>query len=71
MEADLDEDDEAEAEAEELVHESKKEKKVKVKSVAQKYTPAGESAADRDRRTVFVGNLPIECAKGKVRRWLG
>ena len=67
--------DEDEEEAEELVHESlkgqvatpkhSKEKKPK------KYVPADETSADRDRRTVFVGNLPIECAKSKVRHfWL-
>lgn len=46
------------------VSESKKGKKVK--SSLDKYTPEGESAADRDRRTVFVGNLPVEAAKDKV-----
>jgi nucleolar protein 12 len=32
----------------------------------QKYIPPDESTQDRDRRTVFVGNLPIEVAKSKV-----
>ncbi|KAK4684135.1 nucleolar protein 12, partial [Tremellales sp. Uapishka_1] len=54
---------------EDLVHESvkaAKAKKVKVKASNQKYTPADETDADRDRRTIFIGNLPIECAKSKV-----
>jgi len=67
------EDDEQDSEAEleeedeELVHEAaskgkKKQKKVK----AQKYIPENESKEDRDRRTIFVGNLPLEVAKSKV-----
>lgn len=31
-----------------------------------KYVPVGESAQDRDRRTIFVGNLPVEVIKSKV-----
>lgn len=49
-----------------LTHESlKKNKKVKSKPLP-KYVPAGETQEDRDRRTVFVGNVPIEAVKSKV-----
>lgn len=46
------------------VPEGKKSKKIK--SSLEKYTPEGETSGDRDRRTVFVGNLPVEAAKDKV-----
>lgn len=32
-----------------------------------KYTPLDESKEKRDERTIFVGNLPAEVAKNKVR----
>ncbi|WVR03809.1 hypothetical protein IAU60_000805 [Kwoniella sp. DSM 27419] len=63
-EDDEDEDDDDEA----LVHESvkaKAEKKAKKGKTLGKYTPPGETPGDKDRRTVFVGNLPIEAAKEK------
>ncbi|WWD16502.1 hypothetical protein CI109_100928 [Kwoniella shandongensis] len=55
---------------EEFVHESvkaKAEKKAAAKKAKAlgKWTPPGETQADRDRRTVFVGNLPIDVAKSK------
>ena len=54
---------------EELVHEttdttSKRKRKLATK--LPKYTPADESSQDRDRRSIFVGNLPIEVTKSKV-----
>lgn len=40
-----------------------KAKKVK----AKRYVPEDETREDRDRRTIFVGNLGVEVAKSKVR----
>lgn len=54
-------DSDSEGDPSELVHETVKPKKVKAKS--QKYTPPNETPADRERRTIFVGNLPLECAQ--------
>ena len=31
------------------------------------FTPADETPSQRDERTVFIGNLPIDAAKSKVR----
>lgn len=39
-------------------------KKRRVKKT--KYVPEGESSVDRDRRTVFVGNVAVEVLKSKV-----
>jgi nucleolar protein 12 len=39
-------------------------KKGRVKKM--KYVPEGESSVDRDRRTVFVGNVAVEVLKSKV-----
>lgn len=53
----------------ELVHEAAAEtsnRKRKQASKLPKYVPAGETSQDRDRRTIFVGNLPIDAAKSKV-----
>jgi nucleolar protein 12 len=55
---------------EELIHEttdttSKRKRKLATK--LPKYTPAEESSQDRDRRSIFIGNLPIEVTKSKVR----
>lgn len=66
---DGDDDEEPDSDAvSELLHESLKPKKDKGKKKASraKYVPEGETQADRDRRTVFIGNLPLECAKSKV-----
>ena len=41
-------------------------KKRRVKKT--KYVPEGESLVDRDRRTVFVGNVAVEVLKSKVGR---
>jgi hypothetical protein len=41
---------------------NKKDRRVK----KTKYTPEGESEVDRDRRTVFVGNVGVEILKSKV-----
>lgn len=54
---------------EELIHEttdttSKRKRKLATK--LPKYTPANESSQDRDRRSIFIGNLPIEVTKSKV-----
>ncbi|WWC87892.1 uncharacterized protein L201_002790 [Kwoniella dendrophila CBS 6074] len=65
---DKDEDENSEAGSEDMVHESvkaKDEKKAKKGKTLGKYTPPGETSANKDRRTVFVGNLPLECAKNK------
>lgn len=55
----------------EFVHESKKtssgEKDKGKKQKKQKFVPEEESKTDRDRRTIFIGNLPVETAKSKVR----
>lgn len=65
------ENDDTEKDSEEakLVHESLKagrSRKAGVPSSSKRYTPPDETAADRDRRTVFFGNLPIEVAKSQV-----
>ncbi|ORX36528.1 hypothetical protein BD324DRAFT_629236 [Kockovaella imperatae] len=50
--------------SQELVHESVKAGKGR-DQLAKRYVPPGETPEDRDRRTVFLGNLPIECATSK------
>jgi len=62
------EDDESDAE---LVHEamaSTSSRKRKQATKLPKYTPADETSQDRDKRSIFVGNLPIEVAKSKASR---
>lgn len=65
------EDDDQDGESD-LVHESMKpgfkKGKERVKGPKTKFVPSGETSGDRDRRTIFVGNLPIETAKSKVSR---
>jgi RNA recognition motif-containing protein len=52
-----------------IVHESLKESSSKDKASAKlKYAPADETPEQRDARTIFVGNLPIEVAQKKVTR---
>ena len=54
---------------EDLVHESLQHASSKTKrnpASSKKYTPPDETPSDRDRRTVFVGNLPIEVVQKKV-----
>ncbi|WVQ79101.1 hypothetical protein IAT38_001195 [Cryptococcus sp. DSM 104549] len=68
-EGEFEDDGSSAASDEEFVHESlkaKAEKKAAKKAAKQsKYVPPAETQADKDRRTVFVGNLPIEAAKSK------
>jgi len=50
-----------------LVHESLMEKsKSKYKSKKQKYVPPDETPAQRDQRTIFIGNLSLEVAQKRV-----
>ena len=35
----------------------------------KRYVPEGETRERRDARTIFIGNLPIEAAKGKVNNY--
>jgi nucleolar protein 12 len=66
--ADEDEDEDEDEDAKSFVHESLKTTKKKQKTKpAKAYIPPNESQADRDRRTIFVGNLPIDVASSKVR----
>lgn len=54
----------------EFVHESKRgpvgDKSTQKKQKKIKFVPEDESKTDRDRRTIFIGNLPVETAKSKV-----
>jgi nucleolar protein 12 len=50
---------------EDLVHETLAAKKPRQKAADTKYIPPNETSEDRDRRTLFLGNLPIEVAKSK------
>jgi nucleolar protein 12 len=54
----------------EFVHESMREEAgeqdKKKKQKKTKFVPEGESKSDRDRRTIFIGNLPVETVKNKV-----
>lgn len=61
-----DEDEDEEESEAELVHESLKTPAERRKRDAKKYVPENESKADRERRTIFIGNVPIECVKEKV-----
>jgi nucleolar protein 12 len=52
-----------------LVHESLKNKSAKSKTQSgtkTKYAPLGETQQQRDARTIFVGNLPVEVAQKRV-----
>ncbi|WVQ64918.1 uncharacterized protein L199_003088 [Kwoniella botswanensis] len=65
---DQDEGEDSDVESEDMVHESvkaKAEKKAKKGKTLGKYVPPGETQVDKDRRTVFVGSLPLECAQSK------
>ncbi len=60
-------DDEAErsdndGDLDKLVHESLTKKDKKTRAPKTKYVPSEEVAEQRDQRTIFVGNLPIEVA---------
>ena len=52
-----------------LTHESvaKTPKKIKAVSTKSKFVPPDETAEQRDARTIFVGNLPVEVAQKRVR----
>ena len=50
--------------SQELVHEALKPKKARTST--KRYVPPEESLEDRNRRTVFVGNLPLDVATSKV-----
>ena len=55
-----------EADISTLVHEAASSSKTKKQPASsQKYTPPNESKEDRDRRTIFVGNVSLEAAKAK------
>jgi len=63
-----DEEDEDDASPVNLVHESLlKGGKSKSRSGKQKFVPSEETPEKRDQRTIFVGNLPIDVAKKRVR----
>lgn len=67
--SDLDDASDDDASEGELVHEaltSTSSRKRKQATKLPKYVPDGETAQERDRRSVFVGNLPVEVAKSKV-----
>ena len=60
-ESDLDDDD---GDISKLVHETvSAPSKKKAKPV--KYTPPNETPTDKARRSLFIGNLPVECANSK------
>lgn len=65
---DEDEDDEeaSDAGSDDEAAKAKETKKAK-KTKLGKYVPAEESVQDKNRRTAFIGNLPIDAAKSKVR----
>lgn len=60
-----------EGDASQLVHESlsgsKSRKDRRGKRTKEKFVPEGETAEQRNERTVFVGNVAVEVAKSKVR----
>lgn len=64
VESDEEDEEDDDAIPDNLVHETIT-KKTRVKPSDQKYIPPNETSADRDRRTLFLGNLPIEVAKSK------
>lgn len=62
---DDDDEDVSDAESDSEAAKAKETKKTK-KSKLGKYVPAEESVQDKNRRTAFIGNLPIDAAKSKV-----
>lgn len=64
LEFEDDDDSDAELVHEALASTSSRKRKQAVK--LPKYTPADETSQQRDRRSIFVGNLPIEVAKSKA-----
>lgn len=67
-----DEDDDEDISGAESDNEAAKAKEIKKakKSKLGKYVPAEESVQDKNRRTAFIGNLPIDAAKSKVSLFL-
>ncbi|KAF5315204.1 hypothetical protein D9619_007095 [Psilocybe cf. subviscida] len=65
--SDKGEDDEDEDEEEQtiLVHESVEKKTKKVRAAKTKFVPQDETPEQRDLRTIFVGNLPLDAASKK------
>ena len=45
---------------------SKDPKRDRKKKDKARYVPPGETKEQRDQRTVFVGNVPVEAVKSKV-----
>lgn len=64
-EPDLDSD--GEGDPTKLVHESVANAGKPKHGPKSKYVPEGETAEQRNERTVFVGNVPIELVKNRVR----
>lgn len=66
--ADEDSDSDEEGDPSKLVHESVAAGgKTKSASGKVKFVPSEETAEQRDARTVFVGNVPVEVVKSRVR----
>ncbi|KAL0961193.1 hypothetical protein HGRIS_006162 [Hohenbuehelia grisea] len=63
---DEDEDEGDEADATPLVHESVSQPNKRSGAPKTKYVPPDETPAQRDARTIFVGNLPIAVAQKKL-----
>jgi len=61
---DEEEDSEGEGESTQIVHESIQPKPKPAKR--QRFVPADETPEQRDRRTIFIGNLPSEVAHKRV-----
>jgi nucleolar protein 12 len=51
-----------------LVHESLQHGSSKHGSAHQKYVPPDETPEQRNARTIFIGNVPIDSLKNRVRR---
>jgi nucleolar protein 12 len=49
-----------------LVHESVSGKTIRPSSRKTKYVPEGETPSQRDQRTIFLGNIPLEVVKSRV-----
>jgi hypothetical protein len=49
------------------VHESTLNRTSSTSRITPKYVKPDESKEDKERRTIFIGNLPVETAKSKVR----
>jgi nucleolar protein 12 len=68
-ENDSDTDDEdGEASLSNITHESLKPAASKPKPSSSRYVPPNETSSDRNRRTIFLGNLPISLTKTKTQQ---